>query len=102
MSEDNTLNFIDGPHDPSLLKLFGLDWDEFRERAERGRESALFRRWILNEWAGVQPGELELSNRRQSALHDVMRPINYRNGIAAFAALAGSYLLEGTVPPCIK
>ena len=39
------------------------------EAIEKGRQSALYRRLILNEWAELAPGEVELTKAQDSAAH---------------------------------
>ena len=102
MEKKEISELVQGEHDPALYQMFGIDREEFDERAQRGIDSALFRRWIFGEWADVQAGERELSNRQSSNLKKICDRIKYRNGIMAFAAVGGSYLLDNQVPPCIR
>ena len=102
MTKEKALEYVFDDHDPELYRMFGIDKDEFDQRAQRGIESALFRQMILNEWAACAPGEMELSNRRHSRLKEVSETIRYMKGVAAFFSVSGSYLLENKVPPCIK
>ena len=91
--------YVFGDYDPALPAMFHIDENEFDQRAQRGVGSALFRRWILSEWVDERPGELGLSNRRTSRLKEISRPIK---DIVVFTAVAGSYMLDGRVPPFIK
>ena len=86
---------------PAAREIFGIGAEEFDQRIDRGKDSALFQRWILGEWASTSPGEMELSNRRTAALKEISRSLDVL-GMAAFTAAAGSYLLDGECPPCIR
>ena len=70
------------------------------ERIERGKESALYRRWIGGEWAEAQPQELELTPEQQAILHKAYQDMSYGQ-TERLIALCGSYLLEGELPPAI-
>ena len=58
--------------------------------------------WIQGEWADTQPGEMDLSNRRESQLKEIRQSIEDIGALKMFTAVAGSYLLENQTPPCIK
>ena len=73
MTREEITEFVQGDHDPALYQMFRIDQEEFDKRAQRGIDSALFRRWILSEWAGVGPGEKELSSQQTMNLKEVSR-----------------------------
>ena len=102
MTREEATELVQGDHNPALYQMFHIDQEEFDKRAHRGIDSALFRRWILSEWAGEGPGEKELSSQQTMELKEVSRPIKDMKGIMAFTAVAGSYLLDNQVPPCIR
>lgn len=102
MNREEAAEFLRGDYNPDLYQMFGIDREEFDQRAQRGIDSALFRRWILSEWAGVGPGERELSSQQTMNLKVVSNPIQGMKEIMAFTAVAGSYLMDNQVPPCIR
>ena len=102
MTKEEASDLIKGEHDPVLYEMFDVTQEEFDERAQRGIDSALFKRWIFGEWADVRLGERELSSQQTMNLKIVSEPVRHRNGIMAFTAVAGSYLLDNQVPPCIR
>ena len=101
----NIPDFLHGNHVTKLCEMFGIEKEEFNERAQRGTESALFKRWILGEATDTDPNEKELRGQEGKMLKEVGETI-YRAsrspGFTAFTAIAGSYLLDNQVPPCIR
>ena len=101
----NIPDFLQGNHVTKLCEMFGIEKEELNERAQRGTGSALFKRWILGEATDAGPNERELSSRQTKKLKEVGDPVYHASGNAgftAFTAVAGSYLLDNQVPPCIR
>lgn len=102
MEREEALKLIKGGYDHRLYQVFGLKQEEFEGRAQRGIDSALFKRWVLNEDADVRRSERELSNRDWDALKQISSQLKDRTSIAVFTAVAGSFLLEGRSPPLAR
>ena len=71
------------------------------ERIERGKQSALYRRWIGGEWAEAQSNELELTPEQQAILRKDYQDMTYGQ-TERFIALCGAYLLDGRLPPALN
>lgn len=71
------------------------------ERMERGKESALYRRWLKGEWAAAQPQELELTPQQEATLKKSYQDMTYP-ATERFIALCGAYLLDGELPPALS
>ena len=101
----NIPDFLQGNYVTKLCEMFGIEKEELNERAQRGTESALFKRWILGKEANTGPNERELSSQQTKKLKEVGDPVYRASGEAAyrvFTAVAGSYFLDNQVPPCIR
>ena len=101
----NIPHFLQGNHVTKLCEMFGIEKEEFNKRAQLGTESALFKRWILGKEADTRPNEKELFYPQIKKLKEVGDPVYRASGNAGFnvfTAIAGSYLLDNQVPPCIR
>ena len=79
-------------------------------RIEAGKGSALYRQWILKEWAAESPGERELTRRQRTVLQNIIHGPGGTYGPDAASvpdmletvALWGYDLLQGELPDALK
>lgn len=101
----NIPDFLQGNYVTKLCEMFSIEKEELNERAQRGTKSTLFKRWIQGKATDAAPSEKELHRREEKVLKKVGDPVFSASGEAAyrvFTAIAGSYLLDNQVPPCIR
>ena len=58
------------------------------ETFEKGKKTALYRRWILNEWADLAPGEVELTRAEEADVRAFLKELPREDLPGAVAILA--------------
>ena len=63
------------------------------EAIEEGKQSALYRRLILNKWVKLAPGEVELTQAQSSAVNSFLKELP-GNALSDAVALLGFTLIN--------
>ena len=79
-----------------------MTMEEYQERITRGKESAQYRRDILNEWADTAEGEIDIPYRMRQRYRNLYESTSSIAELKEVVSFVGSYLLDGQLPPYIR